>query len=130
MVVVSGGHTGWHDYQMIWDILNDIKGRIPSMVLATTGMRKGLDAMASSWAQKNGVNTITFAPDGRHGKRAPFLRNESMVKLGPVEAIVGEGTGIQANLAQRLRQAGVPLHIRRLDDQRPASGGNRQYASA
>ena len=130
MVVVSGGHTGWHDYEMIWDILDDIKGRIPSMVLATTGMRKGLDAMASSWAQKNGVNTITFAPDGRHGKRAPFLRNESMVKLGPVEAIVGEGTGIQANLAQRLRQAGVPLHIRRLDDQRPASGGNRQYASA
>ena len=119
LVVTSGGMKEWYDFEMIWDILDDIKSRIPNMVLGTTGMRKGVDAMANAWAQKNGVQTILFMPDGRHGNRAPFLRNENMVKLGPVEAIVGEGSGIQANLAQRLRQAGVPVHIRRIADQRP-----------
>ena len=123
LVVVSGGMKEWHDFEMIWDILDDIKGRIPNMVLGTTGMRKGVDAMANAWAQKNGVQTILFMPDGRHGNRAPFLRNENMVKLGPVEAIVGEGSGIQANLAQRLRAAGVPVHIRRIADQRPQQVG-------
>ena len=46
-----------------------------------------------------------------------------MVKLGPVEAIIGEGSGIQSNLAQRLRQAGVPVHIRRIADQRQQKVG-------
>lgn len=117
LVIVSGGQQDWHDFEMIWDILDDIKARIPNMVLGTTGMRKGVDAMAGAWAQKNKVNTIHFVPDQRQGKRAPFLRNESIIKLSPVEAIVGEGSGIQANLAQRLRQAGVPTHIRRIADQ-------------
>lgn len=119
LVVISGGQKEWHDFEMIWEILDDIKRRIPNMVLGTTGMRKGVDAMANGWAQKNGVQTILFMPDRRHGNRAPFLRNENIVKLGPVEAIVGEGSGIQSNLAQRLRQAGVPLHIRRIAEQRP-----------
>ena len=117
LVIVSGGQKDWHDFAMVWAILDDIKSRIPNMVLGTTGMRKGVDAMAGAWAQQNGVNTILFVPDQRHGNRAPFLRNESIVKLNPVEAIIGEGSGIQSNLAQRLRQAGVPLHIRRISDQ-------------
>ena len=125
-MIVSGGQQDWHDFEMIWEILDDIKARIPTMVLGTTGMRKGVDAMANAWAQRNGVQTILFMPDRRHGNRAPFLRNENIVKLGPVEAIIGEGSGIQSNLAQRLRQAGVPLHIRRISDQRKP--GSRSLA--
>lgn len=119
MVVVSGGQDGYHDHHMIWDILDDIKARIPHMVLATTGMRKGVDAMANSWAQANGVKTIMFMPDRRQGQSAPFKRNDKMIDLKPVEAIVCEGTGIQSHLAQRLRAAGVPVHIRRQRDQQP-----------
>lgn len=119
MVVVSGGQDGWHDFEMVWEILDDIKERVPNMVLATTGMRKGVDAMAGSWAQSRGVKTILFMPDRRLGKRAAFVRNEKIVQQRPVEAIVCEGSGIQANLAQRLRAAGVPLHVRRLNEQRP-----------
>lgn len=117
MVVVSGGQEGWHDHHMIWNILDDVKARIPTMVLATTGMRKGVDAMAASWAQANGVKTILYMPDRKLGNRAPFVRNENLVKLRPVEALICEGSGIQANLAQRLRTAGVPLHVRRLTQQ-------------
>lgn len=107
MVVVSGGQV-WHDHEMLWDILDDIKARVPEMVLATTGMRKGVDAIATSWAQSRKVKAISFIPNRAHGNRAPFLRNENLVKLRPIEAIVCEGSGIQSNLAQRLRQAGVP----------------------
>lgn len=125
MVVVSGGQEGWHDHEMIWDILDDIKARIPNMILATTGMRKGVDAMASAWAQARKVKTIYFMPDRKLGNRAPFVRNENIVKLRPVEAIVCEGSGIQSNLAQRLRSAGVPIHIRRLGDQRSVKASTR-----
>ncbi|WP_159982996.1 MULTISPECIES: DUF2493 domain-containing protein [unclassified Novosphingobium] len=124
MVVVSGGQV-WHDHEMLWDILDDIKARVPEMVLATTGMRKGVDAIATSWAQSRKVKAISFIPNRAHGNRAPFLRNENLVKLRPIEAIVCEGSGIQSNLAQRLRQAGVPLHIRRLTDQRAAQSTQR-----
>lgn len=124
MVVVSGGQV-WHDHEMLWDILDDIKARVPEIVLATTGMRKGVDAVATAWAQSRKVKAISFIPNRTHGNRAAFLRNENLIKLRPVEAIVCEGSGIQSNLAQRLRQAGVPLHIRRLTDQRPAQSLNR-----
>ena len=117
MVVVSGGME-WTDHELIWDRLDSIKKRIPEMVLATTGMRKGVDAIASSWAASRQVKLVAFIPDRKHGNRAAFLRNEKMVQLRPVEAIVCEGTGIQANLAQRLRTAGVPLHIFRSAQQR------------
>ncbi|CDO38615.1 DUF2493 domain-containing protein [Novosphingobium sp. KN65.2] len=119
MVVVSGGQV-WHDHEMLWDILDDIKARIPEMVLATTGMRKGVDAIATGWAQARKVKSIAFVPNSAHGNAAPFKRNENLVRLRPVEAIVCEGSGIQSNLAQRLRAAGVPLHVRRIAEQRPA----------
>jgi len=117
MVVVSGGQDGWHDHHMVWAMLDEIRTRIPNMVLATTGMRKGVDAMACAWAQAKTVQTILFVPDRKLGKRAAFVRNEKLVQLRPVEAIVCEGSGVQANLAQRLRAAGVPLHIRRIAQQ-------------
>lgn len=120
MVVVSGGQDGWHDHTTIWAMLDEVKARIPNMVLATTGMRKGVDAMACAWAQANTVNAVLFVPDRKLGKRAAFVRNEKLVNMRPVEAIVCEGSGVQANLAQRLRAAGVPLHIRRIADQRSA----------
>jgi hypothetical protein len=43
------------------------------------------------------------------------------VNLKPVEAIVCEGSGIQSNFAQKLRAAGVPLHIFRRAQQRSAA---------
>ena len=125
LVAVSGGQE-WHDHEVIWDRLDDIKARVPEMVLITTAQRKGVDAAATAWAAARGVKTVQFVPDRSLGNRAAFVRNDKMVGLKPVEAIVCEGSGIQANLAQKLRQSGVPLHILRLRDQRPlAKAANR-----
>jgi hypothetical protein len=120
MVLVSGGQE-WHDHELLWDRLDDIKARIPEMVLATTGMRKGVDAIAASWAAARRVKLITFIPDRKHGARAAFIRNENMLKLGPVEAIVCQGSGIQSNLYERLRAARIPMHAIRLTEQRPGA---------
>jgi hypothetical protein len=125
LVAVSGGQE-WHDHEALWDRLDGIKARVPEMVLITTAQRKGVDAIATSWAAARGVKTVQFIPDRSLGNRAAFVRNDNMVNLKPVEAIVCEGSGIQANLAQKLRQNGVPLHIYRLTDQCPmARAANR-----
>ena len=118
LVAVSGGQE-WHDHELLWDRLDGIKARVPEMVLITTAQRKGVDAIATAWAASRRVKTVQFVPDRSLGNRAAFVRNDKMVNLKPVEAIVCEGSGIQANLAQKLRQAGTPLHILRLTDQRP-----------
>ena len=66
----------------------------------------------------HGVKVVAFRLDRKLGNRAGFVRNERMVGLNPVEAIVCEGSGIQQNLATRLRAQGVPMHILRIADQR------------
>ena len=68
LVIVSGGQKDWHDFAMIWAILDDIKSRIPNMVLGTTGMRKGVDAMAArirEAATKAGVPLVANPPLAR-----------------------------------------------------------------
>lgn len=117
VVVFSGGQR-WEDYRQIWDRLEQIRARIPAMVLATTGQDKGCDAIAAAWAARSGVAVIAFTPDRRYGNRAGFLRNEQLVRLQPVEAMVCEGSGLQSHLARALRAAGVPSHFLTLAGQR------------
>lgn len=120
VVAFSGGQV-WHDQNILWNRLDQIKARIPEMVLATTAQSKGCDAIAAAWAAARGVKLVLFKLDRSQGNRAAFVRNDRMVGLKPVEAVVCEGSGIQSNLAQKLRQAGVPLHIFRLAQQAQAA---------
>ena len=119
LVVFSGGQE-WHDYQQLYARLDQIKARIPSMTLCTTGQRKGCDAIAAAWAAQAGVPIVTFAPNAqRFGKSAGFKRNDQLVSLRPVEAIICQGTGIQSHLLDELKGAGVPTHAFRYDAQAP-----------
>ena len=110
-VVVFSGGSHWDDSDRLWGGLDAIKTRIPQMILATTAQTKGCDAIAQAWAAARGVKVIQFRLDRNLGNRAAFVRNDRMLALKPVEAVICEGTGIQANLAQKLRAAGVPLHV-------------------
>ena len=118
LVVFSGG-AEWHDWRQLWEKLDQIKARIPTMVLCTTAQRQGADAIAASWAASRGVSLVAFTPDSRLGKRAGFVRNERLAKLQPVEAIVCQGSGIQSNLLDVLKAEGVPTHAFRADKQAP-----------
>ena len=118
-LVIASGAADWHDWQPIWDRLDLVLQRIPHMTLVSTAQRKGFDAIVAAWAADRGVPHIAWTLQGR-GRKAPFARNRQMVDLKPVEAVLGEGSGIQANLYQALRQAGVPIHAFRKADQAPA----------
>lgn len=110
VVVFSGGQV-WEDHDMLYRGLDRIKARIPEMILATTAQSKGCDAIAHAWAAARGVKVIQFRLDRSLGNRGAWVRNDRMLALKPVEAVICEGSGIQMNLAQKLRKAGVPLHI-------------------
>lgn len=120
-VVIFSGGSAWEDYAQIWDRLDQARARIPAMVLATTAQDKGCDAIAAAWAARAGVKLIAFMLDRRLGKRAGFARNEALLRLKPVEAIVCEGSGLQSHLARLVRAAGVPAHFLALAGQRKSN---------
>lgn len=119
MVIFSGG-TDWFDHELLWDALDDTHKRIPTMVLATTAQHKGCDQIAHAWAAARGVKTVRFTLNRSLGKRAGFVRNEQLINLKPVHAFICEGSGLQANLWQRVRSAGIPHNAFGLRHQRSA----------
>jgi hypothetical protein len=119
IVIFSGGQQ-WEDHALLWDQLDTIRARIPAMLLATTAQDKGCDAIAAAWAASRGVRLVAFTLDRRMGKRAGFARNEQLLALRPVEAVVCEGSGLQSHLARLVRARSVPAHFFRLADQRRA----------
>lgn len=110
IVVISGGQD-WEDHARIWARLDLLKVRVPSMTLATTAQGKGVDAIAAAWAASREVPLVAFRLNRAHGNAAPFKRNKTLCDLNPVEAIICEGSGVQANLAERMRDAGVPVTV-------------------
>jgi hypothetical protein len=117
VVILSGGQV-WEDHARIWERLDQIKSRVPAMILATTAQEKGCDAIAAAWAASRQVHLIHFTLDRRLGQRAGFARNEALLRLKPVEAIVCEGSGLQSHLARLVRTAGVPAHFLRMKEPR------------
>jgi hypothetical protein len=120
VVLFSGGQV-WDDHALITQRLDNIKARIPTMILATSAQDKGCDAIAASWAARTGTKLIAFTLNRRLGNRAGFVRNEQMLALKPVEALVCEGSGLQSHLARLVRAADVPAYFFRLADQRPSA---------
>jgi hypothetical protein len=119
-IVVFSGPALWHDWETIWERLDQIRTRVPHMTLVTTGQRKGADAIAAAWAARPeiGVPVVAYGLYGT-GPRIAFTRNRKLVELKPVEALLCEGSGLQANLYQLLRDTGVPIHAFRKVDQAP-----------
>ena len=120
IVIFSGGQS-WHDHSLITERLDAIRARIPTMVLATTAQEKGCDAIAASWAARTGTRLIAFTLNRKLGQRAGFARNEQLLALRPVEALVCEGSGLQSHLARLVRSQGVPAHFFRNADQQTAA---------
>ncbi|CAN5495331.1 DUF2493 domain-containing protein [soil metagenome] len=125
-IVIASGPALWHDWQQIWDRLDQIKARIPHMTLVTTGQRKGADAIAAAWAARPEISVpvVAYGLYGS-GRKVAFTRNRKLVGLKPVEALLCEGSGLQANLYQLLREAGIPIHAFRKADQTPESINTR-----
>lgn len=108
-IAFTGGSDSG-DHGAIWDALDKARVRHPAMVLLHGGTPTGAERVAACWAENRGVAQVAFRPDwNRHGKSAPFKRNDRMLEALPVGLVVFPGTGIQDNLADKAKKMGIPL---------------------
>ncbi|BEV44500.1 hypothetical protein AFEL58S_01349 [Afipia felis] len=108
-VAFTGG-LDFNDHRLIWARLDQIHAKHPDMVLLHGGSPKGAELIAAKWADNRKVSQVAFKPDWtKHGKAAPFKRNDQMLEVLPVGVLVYPGTGIQENLADKARKLGIPV---------------------
>jgi SLOG family YspA-like protein len=108
-IAFTGG-VDFNDHSAIWDRLDKVRTKHPDMVLLHGGSPKGAERIAARWADHRKIPQITFKPDwSRHGKAAPFKRNDQILDVLPIGVIVFPGSGISANLADKARKLGIPV---------------------
>ena len=108
-VAVTGG-ADFNDHRLIWAKLDQVHAKHPDMVLLHGGSPKGAERIAARWADHRKVPQIAFKPDWtKHAKAAPFKRNDQMLDVLPIGAMIFPGTGIQENLADKARKMGIPV---------------------
>ena len=89
--------------------LDKAREKYADMVLVHGG-GPGVEKIAASWAERNGVHQIVCKPDwDRHGRAAPFRRNDELLNLLPKGVIAFPGSGITENLVDKARQLGIPV---------------------
>ena len=99
-----------HDDRLSWDRLDKVFAKHPDMVLLHGGSPRGAELIAAKWASSRKVPQIAFRPDwARHAKAAPFNRNDAMLKTLPIGVMVFPGTGIQGDLADKVKRRGIPV---------------------
>jgi len=108
-IAFTGG-IDFNDHARIWDALDKAQAKHPDMVLIHGGSPKGAEKIASLWADNRKVSQIVFKPDwSRHGKAAPFKRNDAMLEVLPIGVIAFAGAGVSQNLADKARKMGIKV---------------------
>ena len=108
-IAFTGG-LEFNDHRAVWDRLDKVQAKHPDMVLLHGGSPKGAERIAACWANTRKVPQIVFKPDWtRHGKAAPFKRNDQILAVLPIGVIVFPGSGISANLADKAKKLGIPV---------------------
>ena len=108
-IAFTGG-IDFNDHNGIWDRLDKVRAKHPDMVLLHGDSPKGAERIAACWANRRKVPQIVFKPDwARHGKAAPFKRNDQILDALPIGIVVFPGSGISANLADKAKKLGIPV---------------------
>ena len=108
LVAIAGGKDV-QDPAAVIARLDQARAKYADLVLVHGG-GPGVEKIAASWAERNGVHQIVWKPDwDRHGRAAPFRRNEELLNLLPKGVIPFPGSGITENLVDRARQLGIPV---------------------
>jgi hypothetical protein len=108
-IAVTGG-LDFNDHLLIWAKLDQVHAKHPDMVLLHGGSPKGAELIAAKWAGNRKVPQIAFKPDwARHGKAAPFKRNDQLLDVLPIGILIFPGSGIQDNLADKAKRLGIPV---------------------
>ncbi len=108
LVAIAGGKDV-ADPAAVIGHLDKAKAKYADIILAHGG-GPGVERIAARWAERNGVHQVVCKPDWqRHGRAAPFRRNEELLNLLPKGVIAFPGSGITENLVDRARQLGIPV---------------------
>ena len=108
LVAIAGGKDV-QDPAAVIAKLDQTRAKYADIVLVHGG-GPGVERIAARWAERNGVDQVVCKPDwDRHGRAAPFRRNEELLQLLPKGVIAFPGSGITENLVDRARQLGIPV---------------------
>ena len=108
LVAIAGGKDV-QDPAAVIAKLDQTRAKYADLVLVHGG-GPGVEKIAARWAERNGVDQVVCKPDwDRHGRAAPFRRNEELLNLLPKGVIAFPGSGITENLVDRARQLGIPV---------------------
>lgn len=107
--IISAG-PNYNNYQRICGVLDKLLAQFPTMVLVHGATPTGGEHVAACWARNNDVPQDPRKPDwDKHGKAAPFKRNDAMLEIMPKGVIVFPGSGIQDNVADKARKLGIKV---------------------
>ncbi len=107
LVAIAGGRVA--DAGTVFRSLDKARAKYADIVLAHGG-GPGVERIAAQWAEQRGVHQVVCKPDwDRHGRAAPFRRNDELLDLLPKGVIVFPGNGIIANLADKAKAMGIPV---------------------
>ena len=108
LVAIAGGKD-IADPAVVIARLDQARAKYADIVLVHGG-GPGVEKIAARWAERNGVHQIVCKPDwDRHGRAAPFRRNDDLLNLLPKGVIAFPGSGITENLVDKARQLGIPV---------------------
>ena len=108
LVAVAGGKDFANTGAVIAH-LDKARAKYADIVLVHGG-GPGVEKIAARWAEREGVHQVVCKPDwDRHGRAAPFRRNDELLNLLPKGLIAFPGNGITANLVDKARQRGIPV---------------------
>ena len=108
LVAITGGKDV-RDPGAVTAKLDQARAKHPDMVLVHGG-GPGVERIAAQWAERNGVHQVVCRPDwNRHGRAAPFRRNDELLNLLPKGVIAFPGSGITDNLVEKAVQLGIPV---------------------
>ena len=107
LVAVTGGKDA--DAGAVFRSLDKARAKYTDMVLVHGG-GPGVDRIAAQWAERHGVHQVVCKPDwNRHGRAAPFRRNDELLNLLPKGVIAFPGNGITDNLIDKAKSMGIPV---------------------
>src|SRR3546814_14213968 len=103
-MVLSVG-ADFNDHQLIYAVLDKVRVQYPDMILMHGATPTGGERIAACWARDRNVPQDPRKPDwNRHGRAAPFKRNDAILEAMPTGVIVLPGSGIQDNISDKAHQ--------------------------
>ena len=107
-VIVSGGKQVSHE--QVFATLDKVKAKYSTMVLLHGG-GDGVEHLAALWAKNHDVAQVIFRPQwDRHGRAAPFKRNDAMLQQSPQGVVmIAPDSGIHHQLMRKAKGQSIPV---------------------